>query len=162
MHTALIVVNSLSCTTMYQRAVSDRISVRSQIADHLRTCPRNVNFDPIKRQTNNNANSEEMKLAQPNVVGILVGVLLLAILVSGTALLGWPDWQRQIVKRCLFNARRINRCAKSSVRAVGGWIEITLKEIRRKGCRSRRLGRDGGNHGGLHRRRRGIGGLRVG
>jgi ribose transport system permease protein len=42
-----------------------------------------------------------MKLAQPNVIGTLLGVLLLAILVSGTALLGWPDWQRQIVKGCL-------------------------------------------------------------
>lgn len=35
---------------------------------------------------------------QPNVLGTLIGVLTLAVLVNGTALLGWPDWQRQLVK----------------------------------------------------------------
>jgi ribose/xylose/arabinose/galactoside ABC-type transport system permease subunit len=42
-----------------------------------------------------------VKMAQPNLLGTLVGVLLLSILVSGTALLGWPDWQREIIKGCL-------------------------------------------------------------
>ena len=42
-----------------------------------------------------------VKFAQPNVRGTLVGVLLLGELVSGTALLGWPDWQRQVIKGCL-------------------------------------------------------------
>ncbi len=42
-----------------------------------------------------------VKFAQPNVLGTLVGVLLLGELVSGTALLGWSDWQRQVIKGCL-------------------------------------------------------------
>lgn len=42
-----------------------------------------------------------IKFAQPNVLGTLVGVMLLAVLVSGTALLGWSDWQREVIKGCL-------------------------------------------------------------
>jgi ribose transport system permease protein len=42
-----------------------------------------------------------VKLAQPNVLGTLLGVLMLAVLVSGTALLGWSDWQREVIKGCL-------------------------------------------------------------
>jgi ribose transport system permease protein len=39
--------------------------------------------------------------SQPNVFGTLTGVLLLATLVSGTALLGWADWQQQMLKGAL-------------------------------------------------------------
>jgi len=39
-----------------------------------------------------------IKFGQPNVLGTLLAVLLLAVLVSGTALLGWSDWQRDIIK----------------------------------------------------------------
>jgi ribose transport system permease protein len=42
-----------------------------------------------------------VRMAQPNVIGTLVGVLLLAVLLNGTALLGWPDWQRQVIKGVL-------------------------------------------------------------
>ncbi|MGO4512589.1 ABC transporter permease [Bradyrhizobium sp. MOS001] len=35
---------------------------------------------------------------EPNALGTLVGVLLLATLTSGTALLGWTDWQQQMLK----------------------------------------------------------------
>jgi ribose transport system permease protein len=42
-----------------------------------------------------------IKLGQPNVLGTLIGVTLLAVLVSGTALLGWSDWERDIVKGAL-------------------------------------------------------------
>ena len=45
-----------------------------------------------------------IKFGQPNVLGTLVAVLLLAVLVSGTALLGWPDWQRDIIKGVLLLA----------------------------------------------------------
>ena len=39
--------------------------------------------------------------SQANVLGTLAGVLLLATLVSGTALLGWSDWQQQMLKGVL-------------------------------------------------------------
>ncbi len=42
-----------------------------------------------------------IKFGQPNVLGTLLAVLLLAVLVSGTALLGWSDWQRDIIKGAL-------------------------------------------------------------
>lgn len=42
-----------------------------------------------------------IKFGQPNVLGTLLAVLLLAVLVSGTALLGWADWERDIVKGLL-------------------------------------------------------------
>jgi ribose transport system permease protein len=42
-----------------------------------------------------------LKLAKPNVLGTIVGVLFLAVLLSGSALLGWNDAQRQVVKGCL-------------------------------------------------------------
>ena len=42
-----------------------------------------------------------IKFGQPNVLGTLLAVLLLAVLVSGTALLGWSDWERDIVKGAL-------------------------------------------------------------
>jgi ribose transport system permease protein len=45
-----------------------------------------------------------VRMAQPNVIGTLVGVLLLAVLVNGTALLGWSDWQRQVIKGVLLMA----------------------------------------------------------
>jgi ribose/xylose/arabinose/galactoside ABC-type transport system permease subunit len=42
-----------------------------------------------------------IKLGQPNVLGTLLAVLLLAVLVSGTALIGWSDWERDILKGAL-------------------------------------------------------------
>jgi len=42
-----------------------------------------------------------IRLGQPNVIGTLTAVLLLAALVSGGALLGWPDYQREIIKGVL-------------------------------------------------------------
>ncbi|HQT47258.1 MAG TPA: ABC transporter permease [Acidocella sp.] len=42
-----------------------------------------------------------IKIGQPNVLGTLLAVLLLAVLVSGTALLGWSDWERDILKGAL-------------------------------------------------------------
>ncbi|OMI00054.1 sugar ABC transporter permease [Bradyrhizobium brasilense] len=42
-----------------------------------------------------------LKLGKPNVVGTIFGVLILAVLVSGAALLGWTDTQRQIIKGLL-------------------------------------------------------------
>lgn len=39
-----------------------------------------------------------LKLGKANVIGTIVGVLLLATLLSGAALLGWTDQQRQIVR----------------------------------------------------------------
>jgi ribose transport system permease protein len=42
-----------------------------------------------------------LKLAKPNVLGTIVGVLFLAVLLSGSALLGWNDAQRQVMKGCL-------------------------------------------------------------
>jgi ribose transport system permease protein len=39
--------------------------------------------------------------SQANVLGTLAAVLLLATLVSGTALLGWSDWQQQTLKGAL-------------------------------------------------------------
>jgi ribose transport system permease protein len=45
-----------------------------------------------------------LKMGQPNVVGTLVGILLLAVLLNGAALMGWTDSQRQIVRGCLLIA----------------------------------------------------------
>ncbi|WP_062228013.1 ABC transporter permease [Aureimonas frigidaquae] len=45
-----------------------------------------------------------LKMGKPNMVGTLVGVLLLAVLLSGAALLGWTDSQRQIVRAALLIA----------------------------------------------------------
>lgn len=42
-----------------------------------------------------------IRLGQPNVIGTACSTLLLAALVSGGALLGWPDYLRDIVKGCL-------------------------------------------------------------
>jgi ribose transport system permease protein len=42
-----------------------------------------------------------IKLGQPNALGTLLAVLLLAVLVSGTALIGWSDWERDILKGAL-------------------------------------------------------------
>ncbi len=42
-----------------------------------------------------------LKYGKPNVVGTLAAVLLLAALLSGAALLGWTDQQRQIVRGLL-------------------------------------------------------------
>lgn len=45
-----------------------------------------------------------LKLGKPNVAGTLCGVALLAVLLSGAALLGWTDAQRQIVRAALLIA----------------------------------------------------------
>ena len=45
-----------------------------------------------------------LKMGKPNVVGTLCGVALLAVLLSGAALLGWTDAQRQIVRAALLIA----------------------------------------------------------
>ncbi|MET0258119.1 MAG: ABC transporter permease [Methylobacterium sp.] len=45
-----------------------------------------------------------LKMGKPNVAGTLTGVLLLAVLLSGAALLGWTDSQRQIVRAALLIA----------------------------------------------------------
>ncbi|WP_294644838.1 ABC transporter permease [uncultured Aureimonas sp.] len=45
-----------------------------------------------------------LKMGKPNMVGTLVGVILLAVLLSGAALLGWTDSQRQIVRAALLIA----------------------------------------------------------
>lgn len=42
-----------------------------------------------------------IRIGQPNVIGTATGVVLLATLVSGGALLGWPDYQRDILKGVL-------------------------------------------------------------
>lgn len=42
-----------------------------------------------------------IRIGQPNVIGSATGVLLLATLVSGGALMGWPDFQRDILKGAL-------------------------------------------------------------
>jgi len=42
-----------------------------------------------------------LKFGKPNVIGTLTAVLLLAALLSGAALLGWTDAQRQIVRGAL-------------------------------------------------------------
>lgn len=42
-----------------------------------------------------------IRVGQPNVIGTATAVVLLAALVSGGALLGWPDYLRDIVKGCL-------------------------------------------------------------
>ncbi len=42
-----------------------------------------------------------LKFGKPNVIGTLAGVALLASLLSGAALLGWTDAQRQIVRGAL-------------------------------------------------------------
>ena len=42
-----------------------------------------------------------LKLGKPNVLGTLVSVVLLAALVRGGALLGWPDSFFQIMKGVL-------------------------------------------------------------
>jgi ribose transport system permease protein len=42
-----------------------------------------------------------IRLGQPNVIGTAVAILLLATLVSGGALLGWPDYQRDVLKGVL-------------------------------------------------------------
>jgi len=39
-----------------------------------------------------------LKMGQPNVIGTVVGILLLAVLLNGAALMGWSDSQRQIVR----------------------------------------------------------------
>lgn len=45
-----------------------------------------------------------IRIGRPNVLGTMTAVLLLAVLVSGGALLGWPDYQRQIIKGVLLFA----------------------------------------------------------
>ena len=45
-----------------------------------------------------------IRIGRPNVIGTATAVLLLAVLVSGGALLGWPDYQREIIKGVLLLA----------------------------------------------------------
>lgn len=45
-----------------------------------------------------------LRLGQPNVIGTATAVLLLAVLTSGAALMGWPDYQRQIIQGALLIA----------------------------------------------------------
>lgn len=45
-----------------------------------------------------------IRIGRPNVLGTMTAVLLLAVLVSGGALLGWPEYQRQIIKGVLLFA----------------------------------------------------------
>lgn len=45
-----------------------------------------------------------IRIGRPNVLGTATAVLLLAVLVSGGALLGWPDYQREIIKGVLLFA----------------------------------------------------------
>ncbi|WP_246659437.1 ABC transporter permease [Ancylobacter moscoviensis] len=45
-----------------------------------------------------------IRIGRPNVIGTATAVLLLAVLVSGGALLGWPDYQREIIKGALLLA----------------------------------------------------------
>lgn len=45
-----------------------------------------------------------IRIGRPNVIGTATAVLLLAVLVSGGALLGWPDYQREIIKGALLFA----------------------------------------------------------
>ena len=42
-----------------------------------------------------------IRLGQPNIIGTVTAALLLAVLVSGGALMGWPDYVRDIVKGLL-------------------------------------------------------------
>jgi ribose transport system permease protein len=42
-----------------------------------------------------------LRIGKPNVLGTTTAVLLLSVLVSGSAMLGWADYQRQIVKGVL-------------------------------------------------------------
>ncbi|BBE74000.1 ABC transporter permease [Oharaeibacter diazotrophicus] len=45
-----------------------------------------------------------LRIGQPNVIGTATAALLLAVLVSGGAMLGWPDWQREIIKGAILLA----------------------------------------------------------
>ncbi|KQT52449.1 MULTISPECIES: ABC transporter permease [unclassified Aureimonas] len=45
-----------------------------------------------------------LKMGKPNVAGTITGVLLLGVLLSGAALLGWTDSQRQLVRAALLIA----------------------------------------------------------
>lgn len=45
-----------------------------------------------------------IRVGRPNVIGTATAVLLLAILVSGGALLGWPDYEREMIKGALLLA----------------------------------------------------------
>lgn len=45
-----------------------------------------------------------LKMGKPNVIGTIVGILLLGVLLSGAALLGWADSTRQIVRAALLIA----------------------------------------------------------
>lgn len=42
-----------------------------------------------------------LRPGQPNVIGTATAVLLLAVLTSGAALMGWPDYQRQMIQGAL-------------------------------------------------------------
>ncbi len=42
-----------------------------------------------------------LRIGKPNVLGTTTAILILSVLVSGSALLGWADYQRQIIKGVL-------------------------------------------------------------
>ncbi|MFB2551989.1 ABC transporter permease [Ensifer soli] len=42
-----------------------------------------------------------IRVGKPNVIGTTTAILLLSVLVSGSAMLGWSDYQRQIIKGLL-------------------------------------------------------------
>ncbi|SIQ95986.1 ribose transport system permease protein [Rhizobium sp. RU20A] len=42
-----------------------------------------------------------IRVGKPNVIGTTTAILLLSVLVSGSAMLGWADYQRQIIKGLL-------------------------------------------------------------
>ncbi|MDO6966902.1 ABC transporter permease [Rhizobium alvei] len=42
-----------------------------------------------------------LRVGKPNVIGTTTAILLLAVLVSGSAMIGWADYQRQIIKGVL-------------------------------------------------------------
>jgi ribose transport system permease protein len=42
-----------------------------------------------------------LRVGKPNVIGTTTAILILAVLVSGSAMIGWADYQRQIIKGVL-------------------------------------------------------------
>ncbi len=62
-----------------------------------------------------------IRFSQPNVLGTATAILLLAVLMSGSALLGWPDYERQIIKGVLLLIGVIvaGRLRQADVRSPG-------------------------------------------
>lgn len=63
-----------------------------------------------------------VRIGKPNVIGTVTAILLLTVLVSGGALLGWPDYQRQIIKGLLllFGVALAMRAKRSGTRNTVG------------------------------------------